>query len=158
MTYPEVGSKAPEFQLLDDRSELRRLDDFKGNPLILYFYPKDDTPGCTKEACNFRDDYGNYREAEVQIVGISPDSVRSHAKFRDKYDVPFPLLADEDHSVCEAYGVWGLKKSFGREYMGVLRTTFLIDEEGKISHIFENVRPAEHSDQLLRILGIEAAT
>ncbi len=135
---------APEFELLDDTNLPRRLSDFKGQPMILYFYPADDTPGCTKEACNFRDDYSAYQKAGVTILGVSPNSVKSHVKFREKYQLPFPLLADENHQVCTAYGVWGLKKFVGREYEGVLRTTFLIDAHGKIARVFENVRPSEH--------------
>ena len=144
---------APEFELLDDTNLPRRLSDFKGRPMILYFYPADDTPGCTKEACNFRDDYSAYQKAGVTILGVSPDLVKSHVKFREKYQLPFPLLADENHQVCTAYGVWGLKKFVGREYEGVLRTTFLIDAHGKIARVFENVRPSEHSAEVLAALN-----
>ena len=119
------------------------------NPIVLYFYPKDDTPGCTKEACNFRDDYGAYHKAGIEIIGISPDSSESHAKFKNKYQLPFLLLADNDHQVCEKYGVWGKKKLMGREYFGVLRTTFLIDKSGKIMKVFEGVKPADHSQEVL---------
>jgi peroxiredoxin Q/BCP len=147
-----AGMPAPEFNLLDDTGARRRLSDFRGKPVVLYFYPKDDTPGCTKEACNFRDDYSMYQKAGVIILGVSPDSVESHIKFKSKFDLPFPLLADDGHKVCEAYGVWGLKKYMGREYKGVLRTTFLIDENGKIVRVFENVRPAEHSAEVLDAL------
>jgi thioredoxin-dependent peroxiredoxin len=146
------GITAPEFELLDDTNTLRRLSDFKGRPVILYFYPADDTPGCTKEACNFRDDYSAYQKSGVIILGVSPDSVKSHVKFKEKYQLPFPLLADEDHQVCNAYGVWGQKKFVGREYEGVLRTTFLIDAQGKIARVFENVRPSEHSAEVLEAL------
>lgn len=143
---------APDFELSDDSGALRRLADFRGQPVILYFYPADDTPGCTKEACNFRDDYSDYQRAGVTILGVSPDSVKSHVKFKAKYHLPFPLLADEGHKVCNAYGVWGPKKMMGREYEGVLRTTFLIDANGKIARVFENVRPAEHSGEVLAAL------
>ena len=146
------GVSAPEFELLDDTNTMRRLSDFKGQPVILYFYPADDTPGCTKEACGFREDYSAYQKAGVTILGVSPDSVKSHVKFKEKYQLPFPLLADEDHRVCDAYGVWGLKKLMGREYEGVLRTTFLIDARGKVRRVFENVRPAEHSAEVLEAL------
>ena len=146
------GIPAPEFDLLDDANTSRCLSDFKGRPVILYFYPADDTPGCTKEACNFRDDYSAYQKASVTILGVSPDSVKSHVKFKEKYQLPFPLLADEDHQVCNAYGVWGPKKFVGREYEGVLRTTFLINSDGKIACVFENVRPAEHSAEILKAL------
>ncbi len=150
------GIPAPEFSLPDDTGKLRSLSEFRGHPLILYFYPKDDTPGCTTEACNFRDDYTQYIQAGVTILGVSPDSSNSHTKFKTKYGLQFPLLADIDHKVCELYDVWGKKKNYGREYFGVLRTTFLIDEGGKIIHVFKNVKPAEHSDEVLAEL--KAAT
>ena len=128
----------------------RHSKDFRGRPVILYFYPADDTPGCTKEACNFRDDYSEYQKSGVTILGVSPDSVKSHIKFKEKYQLPFPLLADEGHKICDAYGVWGPKKLMGRDYEGVLRTTFLIDKQGAIAHVFENVRPSEHSVEVLK--------
>jgi peroxiredoxin Q/BCP len=143
---------APDFELLDDAGVPRRLSDFRGQPVILYFYPADDTPGCTKEACNFRDDYSAYQNAHVTILGVSPDSVKSHVKFKTKYQLPFPLLADEGHKACSAYEVWGPKKMMGREYEGVLRTTFLIDGSGRIAHVFESVRPSEHSSEVLAAL------
>ncbi len=146
------GISAPQFELLDDTNTRRSLSDYKGKPVILYFYPADDTPGCTKEACGFRDDYSAYQKANVTILGVSPDSVKSHVKFKEKYQLPFLLLADEDHQVCNAYGVWGPKKFMGREYEGVLRTTFLINSHGKIARVFENVRPAEHSGEILEAL------
>ncbi len=147
-----AGIPAPEFDLLDDTNTPRRLSDFRGQPVILYFYPADDTPGCTKEACNFRDDYSAYRAADVTILGVSPDSVKSHVKFKNKFQLPFPLLADENHKVCDLYGVWGPKKFMGKSYEGVLRTTFLIDSQGNIVQVFENVRPAEHSVEVLAAL------
>lgn len=147
-----AGNAAPDFALLDENGQLRRLTDFRGQGVVLYFYPKDDTPGCTTEACAFRDDYSAYQQAGVTIFGVSPDSVKSHAKFRQKFDLPFPLLADAEHSVCEAYGVWGAKKFMGREYLGVLRTTFVIDAQGKIARVFENVKPAGHSTEVLAAL------
>ncbi len=143
---------APDFELQDDTGTMRKLSSFRGQPVILYFYPADDTPGCTKEACNFRDDYSQYQKAAVTILGVSPDSVKSHAKFKAKYQLPFPLLADEGHKVCDAYGVWGPKKMMGREYEGVLRTTFLINSKGRIARVFENVRPAEHSAEVIETL------
>ncbi len=146
------GILAPEFELLDDLNIMRKLSDFRGKNVILYFYPKDDTPGCTKEACNFRDDYSAYEKAGVVVLGVSPDTVESHAKFKKKFSLPFPLLADAEHKICEVYGVWGPKKFMGKEYEGVLRTTFLIDGEGKIARVFENVRPSEHSAELLSAL------
>ncbi|MEW6028269.1 MAG: thioredoxin-dependent thiol peroxidase [Chloroflexota bacterium] len=147
-----VGSPAPDFELMDDVNVLRRLSDFRGKFVVLYFYPKDDTPGCTKEACNFRDDYSAYEKAGVTILGVSPDSPRSHAAFKTKFHLPFPLLADDGHKVCDLYGVWGPKKFMGREYEGVLRTTFLIDPQGSIARVFEKVRPAEHSAEILAFL------
>ena len=144
------GIPAPEFELLDDTSTLRKLSDYRGRHVVLYFYPKDDTPGCTKEACNFRDDYSAYDQAGVVILGVSPDSVRSHVKFKQKFQLQFPLLADEEHKVSERYGVWGPKKFMGKEYVGVLRTTFLIDRDGMVKKVYENVRPAEHSAELLK--------
>ena len=148
MPIPD-GIPAPDFILIDDTGVTRRLSDYRGQNVVLYFYPKDDTPGCTTEACNFRDDYSAYVEVGVTILGVSPDSSKSHAKFRKKFQLPFPLLADEQHSICEAYGVWGQKKLMGREYMGVLRTTFVISPEGKIKKVFENVKPASHSVEVL---------
>ncbi len=149
----QSGIPAPEFEMLDDTNTLRKLSDYRGRNVVLYFYPKDDTPGCTKEACNFRDDYSAYENAGVVILGVSPDNVKSHVKFKNKFDLPFPLLADEGHKVCDLYGVWGAKKFMGKEYEGVLRTTFLIDPEGNIKRVFDNVRPAEHSAELLEILA-----
>ncbi len=143
------GIPAPEISLPDETGTVRRLSDFRGRVVVLYFYPKDDTPGCTTEACNFRDDYSAYVNADVVILGVSPDDTKSHAKFKEKYALPFPLLADDDHKVCDQYGVWGPKKFMGREYDGVLRTTFLIDKNGKIAKVFENVKPADHSAEVL---------
>jgi peroxiredoxin Q/BCP len=147
-----AGVKAPEFTLLDDSGISRKLSDYRGKPVLLYFYPKDDTPGCTQEACNFRDDYSSYQQADVTILGLSPDPVKKHAKFKKKYNLPFTLLADTGHEVCDLYGVWGKKKFMGREYDGVLRTTFLIDADGNIAHVFEGVKPAEHSSEVLAAL------
>jgi len=148
------GSPAPDFELLDDTNVPRKLSDFRGRNVVLYFYPADDTPGCTKEACNFRDDYSAYERAGIQILGVSPDTVKSHVKFKQKFQLPFPLLADEGHKVCDLYQVWGPKKLTGKEYEGVLRTTFLIDESGQIAKVFEQVRPAEHSTEVLSALGV----
>jgi len=145
----ESGIQAPEFSLADETGATRKLSDFRGQTIVLYFYPKDDTPGCTTEACNFRDDYSTYQQAGVTILGVSPDSPKSHAKFKQKFQLPFSLLADEDHALCEAYGVWGEKKFMGREYMGVLRTTFVIGPDGRIKKVFENVKPADHSVEVL---------
>jgi peroxiredoxin Q/BCP len=144
-----AGIQAPDFSLPDENNVTRRLSDFRGRPVVLYFYPKDDTPGCTTEACNFRDDYSGYVNADLVILGVSPDSSRSHLKFKSKYSLPFPLLADEGHKLCSEYGVWGPKVLMGRGYEGVIRTTFLIDSNGRIAKVFENVRPAEHSAEVL---------
>ena len=152
MTMPQPGDLAPDFELLDDQGKTVRLSDHRGHTVVLYFYPRADTPGCTKEACAFRDDYTAYEERGVAILGASPDTVAKQAKFKEKYGLPFPLLADADHVLAEQYGVWGLKKFMGRESMGVLRTTFLIDQDGKIIEVFEKVRPAEHSAEILAAL------
>jgi peroxiredoxin Q/BCP len=144
-----AGRLAPDFELPDDTGAVRRLSEFRGKPVVLYFYPADDTPGCTKEACNFRDDYSRYRRQGVVILGVSPDSEHSHERFKSKYDLPFPLLADAGHRICSLYGVWGRKHFMGRSYDGVLRSTFLIDASGKIARVFEGVRPAEHSAEVL---------
>ncbi len=146
------NSPAPAFKLLDETGAPRSLTDYLGKPVVLYFYPADDTPGCTKEACSFRDDYGVYDQAGIVILGVSPDSPKSHAKFKAKYNLPFTLLADDGHQVCDLYGVWGNKKLWGHEYEGVLRTTFLIDEHGMIKKIFPNVKPDGHSAAVLAAL------
>jgi peroxiredoxin Q/BCP len=148
-----AGIPAPEFEMRDDINVIRKLSDFRGKNVLLYFYPADDTPGCTTEACNFRDDYSAYEKANVVILGVSPDDVESHVKFKNKFQLQFPLLVDEGHKVCNAYGTWGPKKYMGKEYEGVLRTTFLIDGNGAIVKVFENVRPAEHSAEVLSALG-----
>lgn len=145
----KANSPAPTFALPDENGKIHKLEDYHGKTVVLYFYPKDDTPGCTTEACNFRDDYSQYVKAGVVILGVSPDNVKSHMKFKTKFNLSFPLLADEGHDVCEKYGVWGLKKLAGREYNGVLRTTFLIAPDGKIKKVYENVKPSEHSKEIL---------
>ena len=147
------NTQVPDFTLQDETGTLRKLSDYFGKPIILYFYPKDDTPGCTTEACNFRDDYSAYDLAGVVILGISPDSPKSHAKFKEKYHLPYTLLADEDHVVCEKYLVWGKKQMMGREYFGVFRTTYLIDIDGKIKKVFENVKPKDHSAEVIAALN-----
>lgn len=150
---PLPGAVAPNFALQDETGKERRLSGFQGQPVVLYFYPADDTPGCTKEACNFRDDYSMYARAGVHVLGISPDSVASHARFKAKYGLPFSLLADPGHVVCSQYGVWGEKHFMGRTFDGVLRTTFLLDKAGRIVRIFEKVRPAQHSTEILAELS-----
>lgn len=147
-----AGTPAPEFALADETGVTRRLADFRGQTVVLYFYPKDDTPGCTTEACNFRDDYSAYTQAGVTILGISPDSSKSHAKFKEKFGLPFSLLADDGHAVCEAYGVWGEKKFMGRKYLGVFRTTFIIGPDGMVKKVFEDVKPAAHSAEVLAVV------
>jgi peroxiredoxin Q/BCP len=143
------GVPAPDFNLPDEVNKLHRLSDLRGQAVVLYFYPKDDTPGCTTEACNFRDDYSSFIKANLVILGISPDTTKSHARFKQKFDLPFPLLADEGHKVCDLYQVWGPKKFMGREYEGVLRTTFVIGPDGAIAKVFEHVKPAGHSAEVL---------
>jgi peroxiredoxin Q/BCP len=147
------GTIAPDFTLPDENGVELTLSAFRGQKVILYFYPKDDTPGCTTEACHFRDDYVAYEKLGVKILGVSPNTVKSHGKFKSKYQLPFTLLADPDHKVCELYGVWGRKKFMGREFDGVFRTTFLIDRDGLIERVFENVKPEPHSQELLEVLA-----
>lgn len=139
-----TGTKAPDFSLQDQNGDTHTIAQYKGKKILLYFYPKDDTPGCTTEACSFRDNYEELQKAGLVVLGVSKDNVKSHKKFADKYELPFPLLADEDTEVCKAYGVWKLKKFMGREYMGIDRVSFLIDEEGKIAKVYEEVKPKEH--------------
>mgnify|MGYP000951260508 CR=1 FL=1 len=143
---------APDFELLDETGSTRKLSDYRGKDVVLYFYPKDDTPGCTTEACSFRDDYSDYEKAGVIILGVSADSPNSHAKFKKKYQLPFTLLSDVDHEVCEKYEVWAKKKMMGREYFGILRTTYLISKEGTIKKVFENVKPSGHSKEILAMV------
>lgn len=147
-TFTE-GSIAPDFELKDQNGDSVRLSNLRGSTVVLYFYPKDDTPGCTKEACGFRDIYSDYTARGIKVVGISPDDAKKHTKFINKYQLPFTLLSDEDHQVCETYGVWALKKIMGKEYMGVLRTTFVIAADGIIRKIYENVKPEDHAEEIL---------
>jgi peroxiredoxin Q/BCP len=147
------GTLAPDFTLPDETGVEHTMSDYRGAPVLLYFYPKDDTPGCTTEACSFRDDYSEYEKAGVTILGISKDSPKKHANFKEKYHLPFTLLADTEHRVCEMYGVWGRKKAMGREYDGIFRTTFLIDSRGTIVKVFEKVKPEGHSAEVLEQLA-----
>jgi peroxiredoxin Q/BCP len=149
----EEGKEAPDFTLTSDRGEPVTLSDLRGKPVVLYFYPKDDTPGCTTQACGLRDAYAELERSGAVVLGISPDSEQSHVKFRDKYDLPFMLLADTEHAVAEQYGVWGEKKYMGRTYLGVQRTTFVIDADGTVKRVFENVKPATHADDVLEVLA-----
>lgn len=146
---PKEGATAPAFSATDANGKPVKLKDLRGRKVVLYFYPKDDTPGCTKEACSFRDSFSEFRKRGITVLGVSPDSEASHEKFTDKYELPFTLVADRDHAIADAYGVFGEKKFMGRTYMGVHRTTFLIDENGKIKKIFEKVKPDEHAREVL---------
>jgi len=152
-----VGDLAPDFTLPDQDGRERTLSDYRGSPVVLYFYPKDHTSGCTKEACGFRDDYSAYQEAGVTILGVSPDSAKTHTNFIAKHDLPFTLLADTEREVLKLYGAWGLKKMYGREYEGVLRTTYLIGADGKILKVYEKVKPAAHSAEILADLEAQGA-
>ncbi len=143
---------APEFCLESDMGERLCLSDLRGKKVVLYFYPKDDTPGCTTEACSFRDDYALFTMKGAVVVGISPDSVASHGKFRAKHSLPFYLLSDPDHAVAELYGAWGEKKAYGKTHEGILRSTFVIDEDGQIIKAFPNVKPDGHAQEVLAYL------
>ena len=147
------GSKAPPFSLVSDSGETVTLAGLRGKKVVLYFYPKDDTSGCTVEACEFRDNWQAVERAGAVVLGVSPDGVASHGKFKAKYQLPFPLLADEDHAVAEAYGAWGEKSMYGRKYKGILRSTFLIDEEGRVAHVFEKVKAKGHAAEVLEALA-----
>lgn len=140
-TVPAVGSVAPDFTLTGDDGSTVRLSDLRGQRVVLYFYPKDDTPGCTTQACGFRDNYVEIAEKNAVVFGISPDGVKSHVKFRTKFDLPFRLLADEDHQVAERYGVWGEKSMYGKTYFGIIRSHFVVDEEGRIADVRYHVSP-----------------
>ena len=149
MSTIEIGKKAPEFSGNDQNGVKRTLKEFAGKKLVLYFYPKDDTPGCTAEACDLRDNYKKFIAAGYAIVGVSPDEEQKHQKCISKYELPFDLLADTDHSIAEAFGVWVEKSMYGRQYMGIARTTFVIDENGKIQDIISKVNTKDHSSQIL---------
>ena len=145
----EAGEMAPNFRLPDQNGEVHGSKDFKGMWLVIYFYPKDNTPGCTKEACNFRDNHRAIRKLGAEVVGVSVDSVKKHARFVAKFDLPFTLLADEEQKMVNDYGVWGLKKFMGREYMGTNRMTFIVDPKGKIAKVYPKVKAAVHGDEVL---------
>ena len=149
MTTLKAGDKAPDFSGLNEKNETISLNDFKGKKLVLYFYPKDMTPGCTTQSCNLRDNYDTLLKQGYEVLGVSADSTKRHIKFIEKYDLPFSLLADEDHTVLNAYGVWGLKKFMGKEYDGIHRTTFVIDENGIIIEVIGKVKTKEHAEQIL---------
>lgn len=153
-TMPGPGQKAPEFRAQSQDGDTISLSDYRGRKVALYFYPKDDTPGCTKQACNLRDDYGQLLDAGIAVIGVSGDDVASHAKFADKYELPFPLLADPDHEILEKYGVWRQRNLYGRLSMGVQRTTFLIDEGGSIKDVIKKPNVTEHADEVMRRFGV----
>ncbi|KKT86822.1 MAG: Alkyl hydroperoxide reductase/ Thiol specific antioxidant/ Mal allergen [Microgenomates group bacterium GW2011_GWA1_Microgenomates_45_10] len=146
----KIKSKAPEFKLSDQDGKAHSLKDYKDKWVLLYFYPKDDTPGCTKEACSIRDNLPDFKKLKISVLGVSVDSVKSHKKFAGKYSLPFTLLADEKKEVVKKYGVWAKKKFMGREYMGTMRTSFLINPAGKIAKIYENVKPELHVEEVLK--------
>jgi peroxiredoxin Q/BCP len=150
---PKEGQKAPDFTVLSDSGEKVKLSDFKGKKIVLYFYPKDDTPGCTKEACAFRDGIAEIKKKGAVVFGVSADSVESHKKFKNKFELNFALLADTDKKIIQDYDVWKEKSMYGKKYMGIERTTFIIDEQGKISHIFPKVIVDQHYDEVLKALA-----
>ncbi len=148
----KTGDKAPDLKGIDENGTEVSLSDFKGKKIILYFYPKDNTPGCTNEACDLRDNYNMWIEKGYEIIGVSPDNTKSHINFKEKHKLPFTLISDPDKEIIKQFGVWGLKKLYGREYEGLLRTTFIIDENGIISNIFEKVKTKDHTNQILETL------
>ena len=149
----EEGKPAPDFELESDSGETVKLSDFRGRSVVLYFYPKDDTPGCTTEACEFRDAYDVFRDQGAEILGVSPDDVGSHGKFKTKYELPFTLLADPEHEVAEKYGVWGERSSFGKTSMGITRSTFIIDPDGNVARAMLGIKPAGHASEVLSSLA-----
>jgi peroxiredoxin Q/BCP len=149
---PEVNDVAPDFQLPTQDGTALRLSDLKGRKVVLYFYPKDDTPGCTMQACALRDAWSDFQAKGAVVLGVSPDPVQAHVKFRGKYDLPFTLLADTAHEVADRYGVWQEKSRYGKTYWGNERTTFVIGEDGRIAHVFPRVKPEEHAEQVLAVL------
>ena len=153
MSQPQPGDPAPTFSMQSDDGTMVSNETLSGRRYVLYFYPKDDTPGCTKQACGLRDSFDRVRDTGVELFGVSPDSVHSHGKFRSKFGLPFPLLADEGHRTADEFGVWVLKKLAGREYMGVERTTFVIGPDGRVEHVLPRVKPDEHTEQLLAVLN-----
>jgi peroxiredoxin Q/BCP len=152
MTELQVGQAAPDFELPSDSGRKVKLSDFRGKRVIVYFYPKDDTPGCTTQACGFRDAYPQIEEQNAVVLGISPDGVESHVKFKTKFNLPFILLADEDHAVAEAYGAWGEKSTYGKKYMGILRSHFVVDEKGKLVDAQVKVSPADSVERAMNVI------
>ena len=153
MSRPELGQMAPDFELSSDDGASVRLSGLRGRPVVLYFYPKDDTPGCTRQACGIRDAYADFKKAGAIVFGVSPDGADSHGKFKSKYEIPFTLLADTEHKVAEAYGAWGEKKNYGKTYFGILRTTFLIGPDGNVAKVFKSVKPDTHAEKVLAALA-----
>jgi len=153
MSLLSVGDKAPDFKTTNQDGENVALSDFKGQKVVLYFYPKDDTPGCTKEACSFRDGWSKFRRKKIAVLGVSADDEKSHKKFAEKFSLPFPLLADTDKKIVKDYGAWGEKNMYGRKYMGIQRVTYLIDEKGKVAAVWPKVKPEGHADELLAAAG-----
>ena len=147
------GDKAPEFTLASDQGETVRLTRLRGKKVVLYFYPKDDTSGCTTEACEFRDHWSDVKATGATLLGVSPDGIESHGRFRKKYTLPFPLLSDQDHAVATAYGAWGEKSMYGRKYMGILRSTYIIDQRGHVQTVFAKVKPKGHAKEVLSALS-----
>ncbi len=152
MSNLSVGEMAPDFQGVTDQDETVKLSDYRGQRVVVYFYPKDDTPGCTTQACGFRDNYVDIQEKNAIVLGISPDGAASHRKFKTKFDLPFTLIADEDHSIAEAYGVWGEKSMYGRKYMGIIRSHFVVDADGKLVDVQYKVSPKDSVSGALKIL------
>jgi peroxiredoxin Q/BCP len=153
MNLLETGAKAPDFSTTDQNGKKVSLKDYRGRKVVLYFYPKDDTPGCTKEACAFRDSFGKFKTLGIEILGVSVDSEKSHKSFAEKYTLPFTLLADPDKKIVQAYGAWGEKALYGKKYMGTHRVTYLIDESGRIASVFPKVKPEEHADEILKTVA-----
>ncbi len=149
----KTGDKAPDFTATTDNGETVSLGDYRGKRVVLYFYPKDDTPGCTTQACSFRDNYPAIEEQNAVVLGVSPDDETSHVKFKSKFDLPFTLLVDEDHAIADAYGVWGEKTNYGKTYMGITRSNFVIDENGTILKAFYNIKPADSTAKSLEVLS-----
>jgi len=153
MAKPDVGDKAPDFNAIDQDGKNHTLKDYRGKKVALYFYPRDNTPGCTKEACNLRDNYSTLKRKKIVVLGVSPDKETTHKKFADKFDLPFPLLVDTDKKILKAYGAWGKKNLYGRIFDGVFRITYIIDEKGKIEAVIKKVQTADHTRQILEAIS-----
>ena len=154
MAELKVGDLAPDFEAVDDEGKTVKLSDFRGKRVVLYFYPKDDTPGCTTQACNFRDSYSQIEAQNAVVLGVSPDDAKSHQKFKSKFSLPFPLLVDEDHAIAEAYGTWGEKSMYGKKYMGIVRSHFVIDEQGKLIDVQYNVKAEASLPEAMNALAV----